>query len=102
LYAFTTGTLLNSVFAGVPGEEDTLIEALHYKGGPTLDDKKNLLLKQGVAALLNAAHPDVDYPLDVRGVIDYVNAGLASMDQIEVLSRQMVLDGYNNLGCPLN
>jgi hypothetical protein len=99
---YATDGTLDSVFTGAPIATDTLLTALHYKGGPTLDDKKNLLLKQAVAALLSAAHPDVDYPMTETEIADAVNAALASGDQVEILSLHMTLDAYNNLGCPLN
>lgn len=99
---YTTSTTLDSVFAGAPSGTDTLLMALHYKGGPTLDDKKNLLLKQAVAAVLNAAHPDVGYPKTAAEVVSLVDAALASGDQMDILELQMTLDLYNNLGCPLN
>jgi hypothetical protein len=101
-YEFTDP--LDSVFTGAPKGDDSLLTALRYKGGPTLDDKKNLLLKQAVAGLLNAAHPDVDYPLTEEQLIALVNARLEEMeeDMNDILSLQMTLDAYNNLGCPLD
>jgi hypothetical protein len=49
------------------------------------------LARQGTAALLNAAHPDVDYPLAVAQVIALVQAG-----DVNTLSE------YNELVCPLD
>jgi hypothetical protein len=60
------------------------------------------LLRHGVAALLNATHPVVAYPLTARQVIDQVNASLASRSssQIETLKNQ--LDAWNNLGSDID
>jgi hypothetical protein len=80
----------------------TLLEALRFRGGPTVADKAALLLKQAVAALLNATHPDVNYPLTEAQVIDEVNAALASADQHAMLELKDELDMGNNLGCPLS
>ena len=55
-----------------------------------------------MAALLSAAHPDVNYPMTETEVINAVDDAIASGDQVEILSLQMTLDAYNNLGCPLN
>jgi len=75
----------------------TLLQALDFGGGPTLTDKAQLLLVQAVAAVLNAAHPDINYPLTVAQVVAQVNAALASEDVTTILALQGVLDGYNNL-----
>lgn len=101
--AYDTATALSEAgFIGAPVGDDTLLTALRYKGGPTLEDKKNLLLKQAVAALLSAAHPDVNYPLVEAEIVDAVNAALASDDQGTILDLQETLNVYNNYGCPLN
>lgn len=101
---YGTDTTLTAAGFSLPATlaDDTLLEALHYKGGPDLEDKMRLLLKQAVAALLNAEHAGVDYPMTATEVVDAVNTALASGDQTDILSLQMTLDAYNNLGCPLN
>lgn len=98
----TTTTLSDAGFAGAPNGDDTLLTALRYKGGPTKGDKKNLLLKQAVAALLSAAHPEVNYPMTAAEVIAAVNTAFASDDQGGILDLQETLNAYNNNGCPLN
>jgi hypothetical protein len=55
-----------------------------------------------VAALLDAAHPDVDYPRTPASVIADVNAALASRNRDTILDLASRLDADNNLGCPLN
>jgi hypothetical protein len=49
------------------------------------------LARHGVAALLSAAHPDVNYPYTVEQVIALVQAGDAD-----------ALAAANELFCPLN
>jgi hypothetical protein len=80
----------------------TLLQALEFGGGPgTLGAARNLL-RAAVAAVLNSAQPGVDYPLTTQDVINSVNAALASNSRGTMLTLASQLDGYNNLGCPLN
>jgi hypothetical protein len=55
-----------------------------------------------VAALLNSANPDIDYPLTTLQVIVQVNAALASHDRNTILALATTLDNYNDYGCLLN
>jgi hypothetical protein len=80
----------------------TLLGALDFQGGNSLDEKAEILLKQAVAALLNAAHPSINYPLSVSEVISQVNAALASLNPTTITNLATLLDDYNKLGCPLN
>jgi hypothetical protein len=100
--AFAPNQTIASVFsgAGVLGSK-TLQQALSFKGGSSLDGAKQILLRQAVAALLNAAHPDVSYPETTTQVIADVNAALASGARATILSLAQTLDQQNNLGCPL-
>jgi hypothetical protein len=102
---YTPGQTLESVF-DVPdafGLDDvTLLEALSFQGGPTTADAAQILLRQAVAAILNAANPDVDYPLTEAEIIAQVNAALASGDRATILALAEELDRLNNLGCPLD
>ena len=59
----------------------------------------NKLARHGTAALLNASHPDMGYPLSQADVLDKVQEAITS-GNYEPLATQ--LDEYNNLGCPLN
>lgn len=52
------------------GSEFTLLDAVWARGGGN-----NRLARHGTAALLNALHPDVDYPLTVDEVIAAVRSG---------------------------
>jgi hypothetical protein len=80
----------------------TLLAALDFEGGPTTADAAEVLLRQAVAALLNAASPDVDYPLTEAEIIAQVNAALASGDRDTILALAEELDTFNNLFCPLD
>ncbi len=59
-------------------KELTLLDALKTKGG-----KMNNLLRHSVAALLNAAHSDVNYPYSVVDVISMTQVALISEDYKE-------------------
>lgn len=102
---FSPSQKVNSVFA-VPGYYSTLgnatlLEALAFGGGPGGEGAAEILLRAAVAALLNASHPGIDYPLFVPEVTSQVNAALTQpRDAMLTLAAQ--LDADNNLGCPLN
>jgi hypothetical protein len=94
-----TFTLGDAGFMGFVDDDATLLEALSFKGGPTLEDAKNLLAHHAAAAYLNSLALD-DYPLDTADVIDLVNDALATDDRDAILAAKDVLDTNNNLGCP--
>ncbi|MEM1513724.1 MAG: hypothetical protein QXW78_05020 [Candidatus Thermoplasmatota archaeon] len=104
---YTTNTKIKDVFnrtAYLPYTtigELTLLQALNYKGGKTIQDAAGILLRQAVAALLNAAHPDINYPLAEDQIIIAVNAALNSEERQTILNLAEELDGYNNLGAIL-
>jgi hypothetical protein len=108
--------------------------ALSFKGGSGLRGAKEVLMRAGVAALLNASfhetfdfppvhpagvavydpvlgryvlmscdpidplciNPIVYYPYTSQGVIDAVNAALATGNRTAILALAYELDGYNN------
>ena len=105
---YTTGMTLEQAGFIIPGGsmtdnqkrpvyfDDTLIEALNYKGGEELSGMAQILLRAAVAAILNSAHPEVNYPLTVGEIIDNVNDALIKdRDTMELLKDE--LDTYNNL-----
>jgi hypothetical protein len=102
---FSPSQTLESVF-NVPNsfglDNKTLREALSFKGGSGTTAAARILLRAAVAALLNSAHPDVDYPRTTAEVITDVNAALASNNRSTILALAAELDVDNNLGCPLN
>jgi hypothetical protein len=83
-------------------DNGTLLEALTFKGGSGNNGAARTLLQTGVAALLNSAHPDLDYPRTVAAVIADVNAALASGNRTTMLNLAKSLDRDNKRGCPIN
>jgi hypothetical protein len=92
---FTTGQTLESVF-NVPDhlglDNVSLLAALNTGGGGV-----SALMRQAVAALLNAAHPDVDYPATVSAIVADVNSALASGNNATIEALKNRLDTWNNL-----
>jgi hypothetical protein len=89
---------VNTVFSSVTGAagNQTLLQALSAGGGGL-----TALLRQAVAAILNALHPDVRYPLTAAQVKTLVNnAVTAGGSAIE--SAKNTLEGYNELFHPLD
>jgi hypothetical protein len=80
---------------------DTLLTALAYKGGKNTIGAARILLRAAVAAILNAANSEVNYPLAEAGVLGAVNLALSSHDRDTMLDLANELDTYNNLGCAL-
>jgi hypothetical protein len=101
--SYSPGQALSSVFSGAGSlGSASLLDALKFKGGSTLDAKKQILLRAAVASLLNAAHPDVAFGSTPAQVISAVNAALASNDADAILALATSLDDANNAGCTLN
>lgn len=74
----------------------TLFQALNPVTPVTLLEQ---LIQQATAALLNAAHPDINYPLTVNEVISLFQAAFDSGDYE---TTKNLFDQYNNLFCPLD
>lgn len=91
---FSRNQTVGSVFAGLPSgiASLTLSNALTQGGGGL-----SALMRQAVAALLNAENSDVDYPLTTAQVIEMVNEAIANEDAA-IESLKDTLDGFNNLG----
>jgi hypothetical protein len=102
---YTTSTTVGSVFSGVLSSLSslTLLQALNGGGGPGIQGAQIILLRAATAALLNAAHPDVSYPLSTSQVVTQVNAALATNNRDTILALADRLDAMNNGagGCPL-
>ena len=106
LTGYSPSQSVDSIFAqadSYPGlGSATLIEALDFGGGPGVVGAAEILVRAGVAALLNAASPEVAYPMTVAQVIAQVDTALANGDRDTMLLLAAELDGYNNLGCPIS
>lgn len=91
-------TLFNDVFSCDAGVFDgkTLLGALKQGGGGLM-----ALGRHAVAALLNSASGDVDYPSNVPSVISAVNGACATGNASVIEALKDELDEANNLGCPL-
>lgn len=104
-WEYLPGQNLDPVFSVPPTlvQNVTLLEALKWGGGPGPRGGAQILLRAGVAALLNAASPAVAYPLSQSDVIAQVNAALATGDRATMLALATQLDSLNNGvgGCPL-
>lgn len=95
---------LESVF-NVPNkfnlDNKTLLQALKFKGGPYKLGAARILLRHATAAVLNASHPGVTYPMTTSEIINKVNTALTG-SRSQMLTLKKTLDKNNNLGCPLN
>jgi hypothetical protein len=79
----------------------TLLDALSFRGGPSVVAAKRILLRHAVAALLNSAHSGVDFGMTTAEVISLVDDALASDDRDEILAAKNVLAALNQRDCPL-
>ena len=66
-----------------------------------IDGAAEILLRAAVAAILNASHPDINYPREVSDIIADVNEALVSSDREDLINLAKSLDEDNNLGCPI-
>jgi hypothetical protein len=77
----------------------SLRNALDLGGGSGATGAAKILLRAAVAALLNASHPSLQYPLTPQQVVTQVNAALATNNRATMLDLASQLDLYNNAGC---
>ena len=99
---YTTGQTVGSVFDAGSYDGLTLLAALELGGGSGVAGATQNLLRAAVAALLNAGDSSVEYPLTTAQIISQVNAAIATENRDAILALAATLDGYNNLGCPLD
>jgi hypothetical protein len=99
----TVGSVFSAVSSHFPGlADDTLLEALSYPGGPGAEGGARILLRAAVAALLNAAHPGLNFPDAPESVIINTNNAIASENRQTMLSLAAYWDFENNLGGSLD
>jgi hypothetical protein len=79
-----------------------LLQALSFRGGNSSDGAKQILLRAAVAAILNAGHPEINYPLEDTVIVNAVKQALQSGERVKMLDLAGDLDDENNLGCPLS
>lgn len=103
---YSPGQTTGSVFSGASAfpslASQSLLQSLQGGGGPGTLGAAKILLRAAVAALLNAAHPDIDYPRTTAEILMDVNSALTSNNRSTMLALASELDSDNNLGCPLN
>jgi hypothetical protein len=90
-----------TINAGKKGEvtNPTLLQALGAKGGINEEEGVyDALARHAVAALLNAAHPHVGYPMTEQSIIDAVAEAIGNSDYTDAEPLKDMLDTYNNLG----
>ncbi|MEN8205343.1 MAG: hypothetical protein ABFS24_04940 [Pseudomonadota bacterium] len=94
---YSPGTLFNDVFDNVSRFNGlNLRQVLRAKGGGIY-----ALGRHTVAALLNAANPDVDYGMTAADVIDDFNAVFPGT-KAEYTAQKNIFAEANELGCPIN
>jgi hypothetical protein len=96
--------LLSATFSGLQPAigAATFEEALSFGGGPGIAGAQRILMRATVAALLNAASPDVDYPRTEAEIIADVQDAVDSADRDTMLALAAELDEDNNLGCTID
>jgi uncharacterized repeat protein (TIGR01451 family) len=103
---YNPSTKVQSVFSQASGYPAlgpaSLLSALSFDGGSSIDGAAGNLLRAAVAGLLDASHPGVDYPRAPASLIADVNAALATRNRDTILGLASEIDADNNLGCPLN
>ncbi|MBN1280952.1 MAG: hypothetical protein JXA00_04815 [Candidatus Thermoplasmatota archaeon] len=102
---YTKETSVTSVFVNASlyfPNTDTLLDALDYQGGTNLTGAAESLLRAAVAAVLNARHPCINYPILESTVIEEVNIALGSQDRDTMLNLKDILEECNELEADLN
>lgn len=86
---FESQAYFNTQIVISSGGDPTFHDALQSEG-----DGINKLARHSVAALLNAAHPEIDYPVSIIDIISYTQASIDNQEY----SFADVLAFNNNLG----
>jgi len=74
------------------------MQALNFGGGSGVSGAAQNLFRHAVAAILNAAHVNVDYALTTTQIVTQVNTALASNNASIIDTLKTTLDKYNNAG----
>lgn len=99
---YSPGDLVGNTF-DIPGElseltNDTLIEALNYKGGKDIDGMARSMLLQSIAGLLNASNPECNYPIDEGYIVNISNNALSTLDRDTMEQLKDEFEMNNELG----
>jgi len=96
---FSPDDLFNTVFGRIVFEPDrTLLDVVTIEPPPPVTLLEQLA-RQAVAALLNAAHPDIHYPLTQNQVITMFQE---AFDSGNYAPTKDIFEEYNLLFCPLS
>ena len=76
--------------------------AVRFRSGPGLLGAVRELTRAGIAALLNAGHPRIEFPLTQTQVITKVDSALRSGDVGVIFAAAHELDAANAASCPLD
>lgn len=101
---YTPAMLVDDVFVNASlyvSSTDTLLDALNYDGGDGEVGGAQILLRNAVASVLNARHPQINYPVLEADLIAEVNEALGSHNRTIMLDLEAILNVYNNLGADL-
>jgi len=99
-------TLVSDVFTATSSHftnlgDDTVQQALSYKGGNDAEGAARTLLRQAVAAHVNSL--TTDYPAPTLAVESLVNAALATEDRAQMLQLASILGQLNERSaCPFD
>lgn len=93
------GDVFDSTHAWTYISESTLLEGLQFPGGPGVDGAVRIVLRQAIAALLNASHPDFASPSTVADIIDMVNTAFESGDRQTIIKLNGHLIGDEDGAC---
>ena len=103
---YTQTMLVKDVFENVSEYpellDDTLLKALNYGGGPGDLGMAKLLLRHAVAAVLNARHPNINYPILESTIIEEVNRALSTHDKTKMEFLKDILESANELEADLS
>lgn len=94
---YTTSTPFRDVFGvdAFPGA--SLLQVVSASGG-----KEKALGRQAVAAVLNAAHAEINFDRSAQQVIDAFNTAYLSGSNSQINSTAKSIEEANSRGCPLN
>ncbi|HEX6899478.1 MAG TPA: hypothetical protein VF789_07195 [Thermoanaerobaculia bacterium] len=76
--------------------------AIRFQVGGGLLGAARGLIRVGIAAMLNAGHPAIEFPLTRTQVITRVDTALRSGDTVKILALADELKAANGAGCPLS
>jgi hypothetical protein len=76
--------------------------AIRFQSSGDLLGAARGLVRVGIAALLNAGHPGIEYPFTRTQVITRVDTALRSQETVRILALTDELRAANAAGCPLD